>query len=280
MVDGSDEARELSPKDRPRIATLGEKLAREAQRIAGKPFPSLPWLRAFRKVVERAAKPLVTEKKFERVESARVPEPQRSKPEDDALTMGPGEPLASDLAAALRWRVGEDVSAMRVHVDERSDRMARARGADAVGVGPDVFFRRDRFEPREERGFGLLVHEATHVAAAMSPNVAWTRGTQAGIAAEESVALQREHAVLRNPPQPRAPLGPPQFAKVPLSATRGSSPAPASPSPAPASHRPMAAESDRPASSDSAPSFDIADLKRSVYDDLMQRIRIDFERGA
>jgi len=50
-----------------------------------------------------------------------------------------------------------------LHVDTNANFLASHYGADAVTIGHDVFFRNDQFDTSTIAGFGLLVHELTHI---------------------------------------------------------------------------------------------------------------------
>ena len=127
-----------------------------------------------------------------------------------------GRLLPADVRERLRPQAGPGADVMRVHQGEVADTVARDRGADAVTLGRDVFFREGQFRPREPRGFGLLVHEATHVMQLLQPGVAWRRATGAGVQDEEAEALGRERrAGAMAAPEPR-PLSPVRGARQTL----------------------------------------------------------------
>ena len=81
---------------------------------------------------------------------------------------------------------------MRVHDDRAADQLARRHRADAVTVGRDVYFRQDRLRPRDPQGFGLVAHEATHVAEFFAPGAAWRRLTGGAQQEEERLAEANE----------------------------------------------------------------------------------------
>ncbi|MFJ8470181.1 eCIS core domain-containing protein [Streptomyces swartbergensis] len=121
-----------------------------------------------------------------------------------------GDPLPAPTRSRLRAAVGPAAGALRAHHDTPADALARGRRADAVTVGRDVYFRHGRLNPQDPRGFGLLVHEATHVLALLRPGASWFRATGAGTRAEESEALRNEQAARAGaaPPPPAAPAPP------------------------------------------------------------------------
>jgi hypothetical protein len=59
--------------------------------------------------------------------------------------------------------MGTNLGAVRLHTDTTADRVATSHRANAVTMGRDVFFAAGRFRPETPMGFGLLVHELTHV---------------------------------------------------------------------------------------------------------------------
>ena len=73
-----------------------------------------------------------------------------------------GSPLEAGTRRTLEASLDVDLSAIRVHVGHRADRLARSLQADAFAAGPHLFFRRGAYEPRTERGLWLLGHEVTH----------------------------------------------------------------------------------------------------------------------
>lgn len=74
-----------------------------------------------------------------------------------------GQPLERDLASRLGQAMRADLSDVRVHVDDRADRMNRALRSRAFTSGHDVFFRGGHYRPRSPAGQELLAHELTHV---------------------------------------------------------------------------------------------------------------------
>jgi ribonuclease HI len=58
---------------------------------------------------------------------------------------------------------GSDFSGVRVHTDDRADRLNRSLDARAFTTGKDVFFRQGEYQPGSPAGNKLLAHELTHV---------------------------------------------------------------------------------------------------------------------
>jgi hypothetical protein len=61
-------------------------------------------------------------------------------------------------------RFGHDFSRVRVHTDEGAAASARALGARAYTVGPDIVFGAGEYRPGTREGRWLLAHELAHVA--------------------------------------------------------------------------------------------------------------------
>jgi hypothetical protein len=247
-------------EDRP--PTLGELLDTRARRAAARLLPALPWAAPLRVLHAHVAALAPPDGWFDRIEVR--PGQALSRPEHPGrhvpapLASGPapappahdgaapeGRPLPPDVrgrlgdvladgpagsggAGAARGDVGRAAAgALRVHDDEAADGLARAHRADAVTVGRDVAFRRGRYRPRDDAGFALLVHEATHVLALLQPGAAWQRATGGGRRDEEARAQEGERAGLA---AARLPAGAPRTgrpAPPPTAAT------PASPPPRP-----------------------------------------------
>ncbi len=321
---------------RQRFPTLGERLAREARRFVSRRIPVLPWLRPLETAMENlAALPVPAQDRFQRIEALppgypigaqKVSQSTRfifSQPDagsaprahDTSAPMGEsipmnfskgittsdpaGQPLPPHLQQRLQGFVGHGTEPIRVHDDEESHALARARRADAVTIGQHIFFGKDRFRPQEDEGFALLTHEALHVVRAMQPGSAWRRATQAGIQEEEQEAAAVESRALtarRNaswvgqptfaPPRSIFPAQAPALqgrsalqqrragsdtARVSAEST-GSTPA----------QRPMRAASDRSIENGATPPTmpDMDELKRALYRDLMRQIKADLERGG
>jgi hypothetical protein len=306
--------------DDQRVRTLGERLDEAGRRLSVRHLPAYPWAGGLGRVLARARSLTGQfDGRFERVEwppdgrdltasatrwaarrgaagTAPGPAGVPGLPvAADGARAGEGRPLPADVRARLRARVGPGADALRVHDDGAADALARAHRADAVTVGRDVYFRGGRYRPRQDGGFALLAHEATHVLALLHPAVAWRRATDGGVADEERSALAAERAV-RGGLDPRAGAGGGQAhapaaeravpggleshggagTRPPSTPAKGGAP----PRQAPAA-RPMAAPVDRDAAAPSSPApLDLQGLRRSLIDDLMRQLRAEFERGG
>lgn len=77
--------------------------------------------------------------------------------------LGAGQPLDPSRQLRFEERSGVPLDGVRVHTDERAAASARAVGALAYTLGPDVVFARGRFAPHTTAGESLLAHEIAHV---------------------------------------------------------------------------------------------------------------------
>jgi Domain of unknown function (DUF4157) len=84
-------------------------------------------------------------------------------PVHDVINSGGGQPLDPGVRADMEARLGHNFCDVRVHHDARAEESARAVNAHAYTVGPNVVFRRDRYDPSSETGRVTLAHELTHV---------------------------------------------------------------------------------------------------------------------
>jgi hypothetical protein len=76
---------------------------------------------------------------------------------------GSGQPLAEGIRKPMEQAFGADFSGVRVHTDERSDRLNREVGARAFTTGKDIFFRQGEYSPGGQSGKELVAHELAHV---------------------------------------------------------------------------------------------------------------------
>ncbi|MDQ5838620.1 MAG: DUF4157 domain-containing protein, partial [Acidobacteriota bacterium] len=76
----------------------------------------------------------------------------------------PGQPLDPRARTFFEARFGHDFSHVRVHADEKAAASARAVGAVAYTVGPDIVFESGQYKPGSLKGRWLLAHELAHVA--------------------------------------------------------------------------------------------------------------------
>jgi len=76
---------------------------------------------------------------------------------------GSGGSLPADFRKESEAMLGADFSDVRVHTDDRADKLSRAISARAFTIGKDIFFKRGVFSPTSSRGRETLIHELTHV---------------------------------------------------------------------------------------------------------------------
>lgn len=167
------------------------------------------------------------------------------------------------------------IPAVRLHINQTADQVARQHQADAVTVGHDIFFRSDRFNPQSPEGIALLGHEVTHVAQAVGPQPILRQGDQQH---QEQVALQNEQHILnqmaRSKPRPIHPRQP----DTPKTMRPQQTALPRQPQP---SVQTAATNRSLDLSPSPAVSMEqLEEIKEAVYRDLIDRIRTDFERGG
>ena len=75
---------------------------------------------------------------------------------------GDGKPLDRSARATMETALGEDLSDVRLHTDQRSASAARRLDAVAFTSGQDVFFGAGRPGLKTPSGRRLLAHELTH----------------------------------------------------------------------------------------------------------------------
>ena len=313
--DRRDDADNRAQDDVPRQAMLGERLTVIGERLRRRHLPVYAWAAGFAPVLARVeALTQSWERRFERDESGEPrpvlnPRPARSisSVAEQPLTSSPGparppaEPIALaeqaegqhrvlpvDVRARLRNVAGRGADHIRVRTDAAADATARSQRADAVTIGADVQLRAGRFRPDTPEGFALLAHETSHVTALLAPGGVGRRTSPTGHAAEEKTAGQVEWLARRQDPfgaghgvhAPSPPPGPRPIAGI--SAPR----APSAPEPPQAGTAlpsaaavPMRAEVDRVEAVAPSP-VDLEGLRQSLIDDVMHRLRSDFERGG
>ena len=79
------------------------------------------------------------------------------------LQMGAGRRLGESERGFFEARMGADLSAVRVHDDERTATTAKQINARAFTLGTDVGFARGAYQPNTSAGRELLAHELAHV---------------------------------------------------------------------------------------------------------------------
>lgn len=76
---------------------------------------------------------------------------------------GSGQALDSTVRRRMDSAFGSDFSGVRVHTDDRADRLNKSLDARAFTTGNDIFFRQGEYQPGSHSGNKLLAHELTHV---------------------------------------------------------------------------------------------------------------------
>jgi hypothetical protein len=77
-------------------------------------------------------------------------------------TRGSGATLDPAVAGRMSGSLG-DLSDVRVHTDDTSDRLNRSVSARAFATGSDVYFAKGEYNPGSESGDKLIAHELAHV---------------------------------------------------------------------------------------------------------------------
>ena len=196
------------------------------------------------------------------------------------------------LVRRLEDLLNRPLPAVRIHANTEADRVARHADADAVTMGDRVLFREGQFQPDRPAGLALFAHEMVH-----AETIASTPRSRAAWPGEEHEALRVERAVLTHAaaqPTPKltavgATPAPGLAAGSGVGAYSPAATAPASKPPSvPAGLRTAARgrEVSVPAADEGVPRAanltdrQMNEIKEAVYEDLMDRIRTDFERGG
>lgn len=177
--------------------------------------------------------------------------------------------------------LGMRLPPVTVHQDQASDEFLTKHRADAMTMGTNIYFKTGKFDLGRSRGLGLLGHELTHVAQQ------YGREAVRGVSREahEKTALANERMVYANASTPGMKNA------VANSISHIPSPQVAFPATQAAKRpAPLFAESSReindflplPPQRTAATlsENDMMKIKEELYRDLMQRIKVDFERGG
>lgn len=92
--------------------------------------------------------------------SHEVPSDHNSRTHD---MIGRGQSLPFSVRNFFEPLFGYDFSHVRVHMDTRAEKSARAVNAKAYTVGKDIVFGTNQYSPSSNEGKRLLAHELTHV---------------------------------------------------------------------------------------------------------------------
>lgn len=101
-----------------------------------------------------------------------------------------GKPLSRKTRALLEPRFGTDFSAVRVHDDAQSAKLATRIGARAFAFGNHIFFNEGQYQPATAAGQHLLAHELTHTIQQSATVQRKETGPVAGARVSESTGPQ------------------------------------------------------------------------------------------
>lgn len=76
---------------------------------------------------------------------------------------GGGQPLEASVREPMEQAFGADFSGVNIHTDSKADTLNRSLGSRAFTTGPDLFFKKEEYNPNSSDGQELLAHELTHV---------------------------------------------------------------------------------------------------------------------
>ncbi|WP_194912902.1 eCIS core domain-containing protein [Catenulispora rubra] len=98
------------------------------------------------------------------------PRPAAPRPvEPGKILASAGRPLDWGLRRDFEVQLGHDLSRVRVHTDRDAAGLAELIGADAVTVGPEIFFAAGSYRPETAEGRRLLAHEILHTVQSPQP---------------------------------------------------------------------------------------------------------------
>jgi Domain of unknown function (DUF4157) len=99
-----------------------------------------------------------------------------------------GTPAPSSVRVPLEQQLRTPLDNVRIHDSPAAHNFARSHDANAVTVGNDIYFGRNRFHPTAPEGRELLTHELVHVAQQGSPDPSASDGGGNAVAAAEREA--------------------------------------------------------------------------------------------
>jgi hypothetical protein len=230
----------------------------------------------------RPSETITTDKKSKRSleESKLEARIERSSP----LILDPN--LKDRLSQILNIRIPN----VKIYANELADSLVKKYNADALTYPDKILFRADKYAPTKKEGIALLGHELTHAAqlSTQDPDALENRDTQ------EREALINEQNVLhytsllevnRNHPETTR-----DYKTLPTLNFSAKQPENTQPAPAQAQLPTMASSSRNlslpiESTATSMPPSHLSEaqlglIKEEVYRDLMQRIRVEFERGS
>jgi hypothetical protein len=138
-----------------------------------------------------------------------------------------GAPLDRADRASFEEQLGEDFGDVRVHTGGEASALAAERGAAALSVGDDIFFRSGRFQPGTAEGRRLLAHELTHVAQRRQGGAPASRETLEGEADAVAASIASgQLARVQHTAAPHTALASPDDNKDEHAPTKNDSPLP------------------------------------------------------
>nr|WP_269330253.1 DUF4157 domain-containing protein [Kineosporia babensis] len=242
---------------------------------------SVSWAERFARTESGAAPPPVPHRPGRLPDQVSTPSVALT-PAPDAHLAPEVRPLPTDVRHRLREVAGPGAEKMEVRTGPSADALTRTHHADAVTVGTTVHVRDGQFRPTTRSGFALLAHEAHHVTALLQPH-------RTSAHAEETQARRIEHQAATHPlgpsaivptrrqPQPRPNRSTPTTTA--LTRTAPATTGPTTAAPEPRTQQIKAADVDRELPTPAA-GPDLEALRRGLVEDVMRRLRTDFERGA
>jgi len=80
----------------------------------------------------------------------------------DEVLRSPGQSLNPATRAFMEPRFGVNFGTVRVHTDDRAQRLSAQLNADAFTLGNDIFFAPNKWDPHAASGRRLIAHELAH----------------------------------------------------------------------------------------------------------------------
>lgn len=97
-----------------------------------------------------------------RLSSSRSAQPQTNIAARLQSALGQGVPLEDPVRSRMERGFGADFSGVRIHTGSRAEELSQAINAQAFTTGRDIFFNRNKFQPKTVEGAFLLAHELAH----------------------------------------------------------------------------------------------------------------------
>lgn len=189
--------------------------------------------------------------------------------------------LDNSIQRRLSYWLGLRLPQLRVHSGSLFDELLDNHNAHAMTLGSDIYVRSDKYHPESTEGLALLGHEMTHVAQQYSaPLLPMINDTEI----QERAALNNEKLVHLSMRADSSPSN--RVAAAHQKSGIDSSPSVKQLGGSVAA-TPMFADAGRslppaelPVSASVVSDAEMSRIKQEVYRDIMQKIRLDIERGA